>query len=181
MSLDKHSNDCEKIKQYWRKVDSMIPVVSFVGYSNSGKTTFLVKTIEELKKRGYRIAVIKHDGHQFEIDHEGTDTWQHRQAGADVVCIADKRQIAIIKRPVKPPTLDDIISLIHDVDFILTEGFKQENKPQIEVNWQGTNCLGKKDNTIAVVSDHIRYEGIPNFAIDDTTGVANLLEGIKNK
>lgn len=159
----------------------MVPVVSFVGYSNSGKTTFLVKVIEKLKKRGYRIAVIKHDGHEFEIDHEGTDTWRHRRAGADVVCIADKLQIAIVQTPVKPPTLDDMISLINDVDFILTEGFKQENKPQIEVNWQGTSCLGKKDNTIALVADHIRYEGVPYFGLDDAEGVANLLEKIRGE
>lgn len=157
----------------------MVPVVSFVGYSNSGKTTFLVKVIEELKKRGYRIAVIKHDGHEFEIDHEGTDTWRHRRAGADVVCIASTQQLAIVQTPVKPPTLDEIIALIHDVDFIVTEGFKQENKPQIEVNWQGKNCLGKKDNTIAVVTDHICYEGIPHFGLNDAAGVVNLLEKIK--
>ena len=156
-----------------------MPVISFVGYSNSGKTTFLVKVIAELKKRGYRIGVIKHDGHEFEIDHEGTDTWRHRRAGADVVCISNNRQIAIMQTPVKPPILDDMISLIHDVDFILTEGFKQENKLQIEVNWQGRNCLGKKDNTIAVVADQICYEGVPHFGLNDTVGIANLLEEIK--
>lgn len=38
----------------------MIPVISFVGRSNSGKTTYLIKLISELKKRGYKVAVIKH-------------------------------------------------------------------------------------------------------------------------
>lgn len=156
----------------------MVPIISFVGYSNSGKTTFLVKVIEELKKRGYRLGVIKHDGHQFEIDHEGTDTWKHRHAGADVVCIASKQQLAMMQTPVKPLALDEIISLIDNVDIILTEGFKEENKRQIEVNRRGIVPLGKKDNTIALVADHMSYEGIPKFGIEDAKGVTDLLESI---
>lgn len=156
----------------------MAPIISFVGYSNSGKTTFLVKVIKELKKRGYRIGVIKHDGHDFEIDHVGTDTWKHRQAGADVVCIASAHQIAVMQTVVTPPSLDDMIPLVNNVDFILTEGFKHEQKPQIEVNRQGTECLGKKDNTIALVAEVMLYEGIPYFGLDDAEGVADFLESM---
>ena len=159
----------------------MVPIISFVGYSNSGKTTFLAKVIKELKKRGYRLGVIKHDGHEFEMDHEGTDTWSHRQAGADVVCIASKKQVAIIETPIKPLALDEIISLIDNVDIILTEGFKEENKPQIEVNRQGVLSLGKKDNTIALVADHISYEGVPRFGLDDAKEVADLLVDIVSR
>ena len=158
----------------------MTPIVSFVGYSNSGKTTFLVKVIKELKKRGYHIGVIKHDGHEFEIDHIGTDTWKHRQAGADVVCIASAHQIAVVKTIAKPTALDEIIELINHVDLILTEGFKRENKPQIEVHRQGAESLGKKDNTIALVSEVLVYDGIPHFGLEDAEGVANLLENMIN-
>jgi molybdopterin-guanine dinucleotide biosynthesis protein len=35
-------------------------VVSVVGKSNVGKTTFLEKLIRELKRRGYRVGTIKH-------------------------------------------------------------------------------------------------------------------------
>lgn len=156
----------------------MVPVVSFVGYSNSGKTTFLVKVIKELKKRGYRLGVIKHDGHDFEIDHVGTDTWRHRQAGADVVCIASNHKIAVVQTTAKPLTLDEIITRVDHVDLILTEGFKGEQKPQIEVNRQGTECIGKKDNTIAVVADQRIYDGVPHFGFEDTDGVADLLESM---
>ena len=158
----------------------MIPVVSFVGYSNSGKTTFLVKVIKELKKRGYRIGVIKHDGHDFDIDHVGTDTWQHGQAGADVVCIASSHKIALVEKIPKSPSLDELIARIHHVDIILTEGFKQEQKAQIEVNRQGVTCLGKKDNTMALVSEVLSYDGIPHFGLEDAEGVANLLETMIN-
>lgn len=154
----------------------MTPIISFVGYSNSGKTTFLEKVIGQLKKRGYRIGVIKHDGHDFEMDHVGTDTWRHRQAGADVICIASAHQIAIVETPPTPPTLDDIIPLFHHVDLILTEGFKNEEKPQIEVNRQGENYLGQKENTIALVSNVMVYDAIPHFDLEDAIGVADFIE-----
>jgi molybdopterin-guanine dinucleotide biosynthesis protein B len=154
----------------------MTPIVSFVGYSNSGKTTFLVKVIRELKSRGYRIGVIKHDGHDFEIDHIGSDTWKHRQAGADVVCIASDNKIAIMETPIKQPMLDDIAKRIGDVDLIVTEGFKKEGKPQIEVNRQGMECLGRKENTIAVVADQIIYEDVVHFGFCDAGKVADFLE-----
>ena len=42
-------------------------VAAVSGVKNSGKTTFLEKLVAELTKRGYRVAVIKHDGHEFQI------------------------------------------------------------------------------------------------------------------
>ena len=154
----------------------MTPIVSFVGYSNSGKTTFIVKVIRELKSRGFRIGVIKHDGHDFEMDHSGSDTWKHRQAGADIVCIGSANQIAVIETPMKQPMLDDIVKYIHNVDLIITEGFKQEKKPQIEVNRQGAACLGKKENTIAVVADQIIYDDVLHFGFEDAGKLADFLE-----
>ncbi|MDP2949810.1 MAG: molybdopterin-guanine dinucleotide biosynthesis protein MobB, partial [Chloroflexota bacterium] len=47
----------------------MLPVVSFVGNSGAGKTTILEKVVRELKARGYRVAVIKHAHHDFQIDY----------------------------------------------------------------------------------------------------------------
>ena len=44
------------------------PVFSVVGFSGSGKTTFLEKLVAELKKFHIRLAVIKHDAHGFEMD-----------------------------------------------------------------------------------------------------------------
>ena len=60
----------------------MIPIVSIVGRSNTGKTTLIEGIIPELKKQGYRVATIKHNRHGFEVDHEGKDSWRHRRAGA---------------------------------------------------------------------------------------------------
>ena len=61
----------------------LIPIVSFVGKSNVGKTTLLEKVVAELKRRGYRVATLKHDTHGFDIDKPGKDTWRMAQAGSD--------------------------------------------------------------------------------------------------
>ena len=59
-----------------------IPVIAVSGVKNSGKTTLLEKLIANLVARGIRVAVIKHDGHHFEPDVPGTDSYRHRSAGA---------------------------------------------------------------------------------------------------
>ena len=64
-----------------------IPIMALAGYSGSGKTTLLEKLIREIKSRGVRLAIIKHDGHQFEIDHEGKDSWRFTHAGADITVV----------------------------------------------------------------------------------------------
>ena len=61
----------------------MPPIISIVGNSNSGKTTLIEKLIPELKKRGYRVGVIKHAHHGFNIDKKGKDSWRHKVEGAD--------------------------------------------------------------------------------------------------
>ena len=59
-----------------------IPVIGFAAYSGTGKTTVLEKLIRELTARGLRVGTVKHDGHDFEIDHPGRDSYRHIQAGA---------------------------------------------------------------------------------------------------
>lgn len=44
------------------------------GWKNSGKTTMTERLVACLTARGYRIATIKHAHHNFDIDHEGTDS-----------------------------------------------------------------------------------------------------------
>ena len=112
----------------------MIPIVSIVGKSDSGKTTLLEKLIPELKRRGYRVATIKHDAHQFEIDHPGKDSYRHFHAGSDWTLIGSPAQLASVRRLERELTLDEIAADISGVDIILTEGYKRETKRRIEVS-----------------------------------------------
>ncbi|MDZ4230336.1 MAG: molybdopterin-guanine dinucleotide biosynthesis protein B, partial [Dehalococcoidales bacterium] len=76
----------------------MTKVVSFVGYSNSGKTTLLEKVINELKGRGYRVGVIKHTSKACEIDIPGKDTWRYAQAGSNIVVLSSQTQMAVLEK-----------------------------------------------------------------------------------
>ena len=79
--------------------DSIPPILSVVGFSDSGKTTYLEKLIPALKKRGIRLAVVKHHVHsEFDIDIPGKDSWRLAQAGADVTVIASPIKIAVMEK-----------------------------------------------------------------------------------
>lgn len=157
----------------------MIPVVSVVGKSNIGKTTFLVGLIAELKSRGWRVAVIKHNVHDFEIDHPGKDTYRHTEAGAEAIAIASPHKMAVIKKLDAEMSVQDVIATLGPgYDIILTEGYKRGPYPKIEVSRKAVSneLLSSEIELIAVVTDNVFSVERPHFALDDAAGVAKLLE-----
>ncbi|HEX7766391.1 MAG TPA: molybdopterin-guanine dinucleotide biosynthesis protein B, partial [Nitrospira sp.] len=72
-----------------------VPIVSFVGRSNSGKTTLIERVIPELVRAGYRVATVKHAGHGFDLDTEGKDSWRHKRAGASSVIVMSRGSLAM--------------------------------------------------------------------------------------
>lgn len=156
----------------------MIPVISIVGRSDCGKTTYLEKLIREIKQRGYRVATIKHDVHGFDIDKPGKDTWRHAQAGADIVCISSPEKMAMIKKVDKELLLEEVAAHISDVDIIFTEGYKRESTCRIEV-FRKEACdspLCLKDELFALASDTILYDDVPHFSVNDPAPMADFLE-----
>lgn len=137
---------------------SQPPVVSFVGSSGAGKTTLLEKVVRELKARGYRVAVVKHAHDDFEIDHEGKDSWRFAQAGSDCVVISSPAKVAMVQKSASgaEPPLDELVGLVTDrVDIILTEGFRGSGKPQVLVTRAGlpSDPELERGEHLAVVSD----------------------------
>ena len=153
------------------------PVISFVAKSGSGKTTLLEKVISIIKAKGYKLAVVKHDAHQFEMDHPGKDTWKMAQAGADVVAISSPEKVAIIEKVQEERTLDEVIDTLPEVDIILTEGFKRSNKPKIEVSRSDVSreLLCEPKELLAIASDISWENGVPCYSINDAEGIANVI------
>lgn len=152
-----------------------IPVIAFAGYSGSGKTTLIESLIPELKGMGLRVAVIKHDGHRFEIDHEGKDSWRFVQAGADITVIASGEQTAYIARRETP--LAQLLCRIRDVDLILVEGYKNEPLPQIGVA-RSANEKGFTADTgrfIALVTDLEVDTDLPCFGFRDIRELSHFI------
>ena len=154
--------------------------MSIVGRSNTGKTTLIEKLIPELRQRGYRVATIKHNIHGFDIDHEGKDSWRHKKAGARLTVIASPQRIAVIEDVSKDYELKELSDrYIRDVDIILSEGFKVNPHPKIEViraEMKHSPLCTAEDNLMAIVSDEPVDRGVPCLDIDDIQGVANLIE-----
>jgi len=158
----------------------MIPIISIVGKSGSGKTTLIEKLVPELTRRGYRVATVKHDMHGFEVDREGKDSWRHKQAGAHTVVISSPQKVALIRDVEKDLTLDEIRGRwIQDVDLILSEGYKRDVQPKIEVFRKEKHkklLCAKKDNLIAIASNQKLRVGVPCFDLEDMKGLSNFIE-----
>jgi len=158
----------------------MIPIVSIVGKSDSGKTTLIEKLVPELTRRGHRIATVKHDVHGFEVDREGKDSWRHKKAGAHTVVISSPQKAAVIRDVERDLNLAEIRDkLIRDVDLILSEGYKRDVQPKIEIfrkeKHQELLCT-REDNLIAIVSDKTFDVGVPCFDLDDMAGLSSFIE-----
>ncbi len=158
----------------------MVPVVCIVGKSDSGKTTLIEKLIPVLKRRGHRVGTIKHDVHGFEMDREGKDTYRHFHAGADAVLISSPKKMALIKREEQTPPLDELVErYYHDMDIVITEGFKRLDKPKIEVfrsQAHSRPLCTAADNRIALASDTPIEADCPCFDINDVDGIADFIE-----
>ena len=156
----------------------MIPIVSFVGKSNTGKTTFLEMVVRDLKTKGYRVACIKHTHHDFDIDQPGKDTWRLAQAGSDVVAISSPNKLAIIRRPESEPTLAHLAMLFWgEVDIVLGEGYKSENNPKIlVVNTEpDREQFYNEENLLGTVFVFPSSAGKPQFAEADVDRIVDLL------
>lgn len=158
----------------------MMPqIISVVGKSKSGKTTLIEKLIPELKKRGHRIGIIKHAFHHFDVDKKGKDSWRHKAAGADTVIVATRGRIAMV-RDDDAESLDHIASYLQDMDLIITEGYKKENKPKIEIFREASPhntplCEGD-DTLIAFVTDTDLDLNVPKFGLEDAEALADFVE-----
>ncbi len=137
-----------------------IPVLGFVAYSGTGKTTLLTKVVALLRDQGLRLAVIKHSHHDFEIDKPGKDSHRLREAGAQQVLLASPYRTFWVTEGdgASEPVLADLVARLDlsILDLVLVEGFRQEAIAKIEVHRPSlaTPLLCTDDErVIAVASD----------------------------
>jgi molybdopterin-guanine dinucleotide biosynthesis protein MobB len=157
----------------------MSSIISFVGKSGSGKTTLLEKVITELKRRGYKIAIIKHSHHKNDLDTAEKDTWRFTKAGTEVSAINSLDNLAIYRKMdsfFEPHDIANYINL--DYDIMLTEGFKGSSYPKIEVHRseQGKELLTDSKLLLAVVTDEPLDIDVPQFSREDVSGIADIIE-----
>lgn len=156
-------------------------VIGVVGWKNNGKTTLVVRLIEHLVARGYRVSTVKHAHHEADLDRPGKDSWRHREAGAAEVMLATGRRWALVHelRDEPEPPLDAILARLSPADLVIVEGFKSFPHPKVEVHRaeRGTPLIARDDPTIvAVASDEPLPDlAVPVLGLDDVPAIADLI------
>ena len=141
-------------------------IVSIVGKKNTGKTSLTVKVIEELTRRGYNVASVKHSHHSIEMDKENTDTWKHKQAGANLVVGVGSTTFFNARQEMDLNRILFLIKHFSEYDFVIIEGYKSYNYPKII--------------TSPDVRDEYTIKEVDSFTIDDN-GVKELADLIEQR
>ena len=147
-------NNNEKENKQYKKL-----AVAFTGPSNSGKTTLIVKVANILQDLGNKVCIVKHDPKdKARFDRPGKDSDKFSQTGANVAVVSPNRTTMFKK---ETSTIDDIIDMFGDFDYLLVEGLKTLPLPRIAIF---RNTLDEKyfGVTNAIASDNtINSDDIP--------------------
>lgn len=151
-----------------------LPVIFCVsGIKDSGKTGLIVKLINEFIRENYSVAVIKHDGHEYQMDHKGTDSYRFREAGAVISTIFSDTQYSV--NCSRKESVEKMIALCEDVDVIILEGMKNSSYPKVEVVRRARSeaYVCDPDTLICIATDVISPEKVrcPVLDINDFHGV----------
>ena len=137
-------------------------IVAFSGPSNSGKTTAIVKVASILDDSGFKVCIIKHDPKDKAVfDREGKDSFKFSQTGADVAVVSPNKT-TIFKKSTS--TIDDLIEIFQDFDYLFVEGLKTLDLPRISI------FRDRLDESYFSVSNAI--------ACDETINSSNIPDGI---
>lgn len=155
-----------------------IPILCFVGRSNSGKTTVIERLIPELVQAGYRVATIKHAGHGFDLDTEGKDSWRHKRAGASAVMVLSKGSLAMFSDISDATNIEELRDRFLDrsMDLIIAEGWKSDGYPKIVVVRDRFGEVPvSQEGVLAVVSAQPIDIPFPCLSRDDIPALAELI------
>jgi len=92
--------------------------------------------------------------------------------------VATNGQIAMVKDD-PCESIDCLEPYFQGVDLVITEGYKKENKPKIEVirKLRGDSSVcGKNDHLIGVVTDTDIDLSVPKFGFDDINKLVDFIE-----
>jgi molybdopterin-guanine dinucleotide biosynthesis protein MobB len=135
-------------------------IIQVAGRSGSGKTSFIIKLVPELEKKG-RVAVIKHLGdHDFRLEN-GKDTTLFFSAGATVsVGIDNQKSVAAIRTT----RLEDVLKFLSDqgIEFAIIEGFKTHAFPNIVIgDLLVKDCVAANPTVDEVLASLHQFEDYP--------------------
>lgn len=131
--------------------------ISICGRKNTGKTTLITKLIREFSRRGVPVAAVKHDGHRFDEEPEGTDSRRHREAGAIGSAVFSSDKLMLVRG--RPDGLTDeelafsLTAAFPEAEIILAEGLKNSGLPKIELVRSAKEALSNPAGRCGIVAD----------------------------
>lgn len=154
-------------------------IVEIVGSSGAGKTTLIERLIPYLRKRGLRVAVVKHTSHRHEFDKPGKDSHRFRAVGAEAVFVSSPRMVAMFRDVEKEWPFERMLRhLPRDIDLVIAEGFKNGKHPCLEVFRRevSRNLITRRQrNLLAVVGDDPGGLAVPRFHRDAISAIGQFI------
>ena len=156
----------------------MPPLIAFIGWHNSGKTTLVRQVVTHLREKGYTVAVIKSTKESgIAFDRPGSDTFQYKEAGAEGVALVAPDQLIVQRKPLTLdlPELADL--LFPEANIVVAEGFKHAEVLKIEVrrDAQAPLLRDQVSGVIAVAAD-LPLAGDHCYGLDQSREIADLIE-----
>ncbi len=155
-------------------------IFSVFGISSSGKTTTIENIIRELKKRRYSVGSIKEiHFEEFAIDTEGSNTFRHRLAGAELITARGYYETDILFKEKLPISK---ILRFYEHDYVVMEGVTDYNMPKIITAHDEKEIEERLDDTVFAISGIIsnritEYKGIPVInSMNNIEDLVNLIE-----
>ncbi|WGI21657.1 molybdopterin-guanine dinucleotide biosynthesis protein B [Amylibacter sp. IMCC11727] len=155
-------------------------VFGITGWKNTGKTGLVERLVSEIVARGFTVSTVKHAHHSFDVDHEGRDSYRHREAGAREVLLSSGNRWALMHelRGAPEVPLADLLTKLTPVDLVLVEGFKAEGHSKIECHRAATgkDILAKTDASIVALASDTQVDlAQPVFDLNDTAAIADFV------
>ncbi|WP_413701222.1 molybdopterin-guanine dinucleotide biosynthesis protein B [Psychromonas sp. KJ10-10] len=120
-----------------------VPLLGFVAFSGTGKTTLLEKLIPLLCEQGVNVALVKHSHHNIELDKPGKDSYRLRKAGACQLLLAGTERALLFHEygQKEDRKLIDQLCLLdtQKLDLVLVEGYRNESFNKIELHRMALN------------------------------------------
>ena len=116
--------------------------IAVIGWKNSGKTTLVSRLVAHLRKKKFKVGVVKHAHHSFDIDHPNTDSYKIREAGSYKTTIVSEKRLAHIEEKISPEIdIEELIKLNEGCDILIFEGFKKIKKLNVVLLWLPPSLL----------------------------------------
>lgn len=150
--------------------------VAFTGPSNSGKTTLITKVATLLIGSGFKVVVIKNDPKsKAKFDIEGKDSYKFYQTGADVIVTSPTRTTYFSQ---EQKSLNELISLAGEFDYLLVEGLKTLPLPRIAIFRNTLNSDYYEVSDVLAIDDSIDQLLVKDINTLDLNNPQKIIEWI---